>query len=159
MRIIRSATQFSITAPSAERDIGEASPWLSALSDKTWQLLIDFRNWPAWIPNIRSVKQTDQESPARGTQLQLDLGGSNSRCSIDHWEPPNRLSFSLRLNNGEMAYGFSVRSHAERPELEVKLRLERSLNRFQALFSFMYLRQLQRLAAQTGRNMQQRINA
>lgn len=127
MSVIHSKQDIRIVAPSSIERPQDTDAWLASMSDSGWRVLTDFRNWSNWIPGVRSVKQADSEPPARGTELQIDTGHNTAICSIDRWDPPRSLQFSIKLSGGEIAYGFLIEASPKNAEMHISVELERSL--------------------------------
>ncbi len=157
MVIIRSSHESRITAPGSNLSIEASAVCLSSMSDRGWRVLIDFRNWPEWIPGMRDVQQVDQESPSRGTVLRLANGGSRTDCSIDHWDPPRSLSFSFEVVGGETAFGFKIQENPEESALVISLELERSITGLARPLAFFLRWRLRRLGARTITNLAVRL--
>lgn len=154
MRLIHCSQVIKLSTPSTIRDAEASGVWLSSMSDSAWQALIDFRNWPNWLPGVAGVQLTDQESPARGTQLRLD---GNRVCTIQRWDPPRSLDFTIDSKRSEMAYGFTVQTLSAEPRLEISLQIEREIGFFGRLFSPLLRWQLRKLAARTISNLATRL--
>ena len=154
MKLIHSSHQCRIVAPDSNLSAGD---WLASMCDQSWRTLIDLRNWPMWIPGVTSAQQLGQESPARGTRLQLDWRRMESRGTIDHWEPPRGLCFSTEAAGGEIAFGFTIRENAEKSELLITIELERSLYGPMRLFAAILRWRLRRLGLVLAANLASRI--
>ncbi len=157
MTIIRSSHELRISAPAPAAGIPDCEAWLASMSDSGWRVLTDFRNWSNWIPGIRSVQHADQEPPARGTLLQIKNGSAETICSIDSWDPPCNLQFSMGLGGGEIAYDFHIEANHRGAEIHLALNLERSLNGLAPVFAFFMKRQLQSLGKQVLENLASRL--
>lgn len=157
MKLIRSSQQCRIAAPAHASATEESAAWLASMSDRSWRVLIDTHNWPMWIPGITAVQQTDQESPARGTGLLVNRGKLEWPGSIDHWDPPRRLCFSIALPGGEIAYGLTIQENLARAELTIELELERSLKGPLRLFAPILQWRLRQLGARLVINLCSRI--
>jgi Polyketide cyclase / dehydrase and lipid transport len=149
MTIIRSSHEVRIPAPEA---IENTQAWLTSMSDSAWLLLTDFRNWPGWIPGIHGVEPRDSDSPARGTVLAIDSGHATARCSLDRWDPPRSLNFSIELGQSELAFGFLIETDVKTAELRIFLELERSLIGLTRLAAFYFEWRLKRIGQQTLAN-------
>ena len=99
----------------------------------------------------------DQDSPGRGTVLQVENGGSRAVCSIDHWDPPRSLSFSFDVIGGEMAYGFRIQEDPKEPALLIHLELERSIYGLARPLAFFLRWRLRRLGARILMNLASRM--
>ena len=157
MKLIRSFQETRIATGASSLAQEESAAALSAMSDVAWRVLIDFRNWPHWSPGLRGLRQKDQESPARGTQLLIENGRSGATCTIDHWDPPKSLHFSLHVLAGEMAYGFTIQENPEESVLLITLEMERSINGLARLLAFILRWQLRRQGADILANLKSRI--
>ena len=157
MTIIRSSHELHISAPAPAAGIPDCEVWLASMSDSGWRVLTDFRNWSNWIPGIQSVQHADQEPPARGTLLQIKKGNSETICSIDSWDPPRNLQFSMGLGGGEIAYDFHIEANHRGAEIHLALNLERSLNGLAPVFAFFMKRRLQSLGKQVLKNLASRL--
>ena len=146
MKLVHSSHEVRIAAPES---VENTQAWLAAMSDSAWLLLSDFRNWPSWIPGIRGVERRDSDSPARGTVLAIDRGHSTTSCSLDRWDPPNSLHFSIKLGEGELAFGFLIETHVKAAELRIFLQLERSLIGLTRLAAFYIKWRLKQMGQQT----------
>lgn len=146
-----------MNSPAALESTEASSAWLSSMSDEGWRVLIDFHNWPNWIPGIQSVQQTDQDSPARGTVLQINSGRAAAICSIDRWDPPSSLCFSIRQRYGEVAYCFTIHASARDSQWLLSLELERSIRAWARPVAFLLEWQLRRSGAQTAANFISRM--
>ena len=157
MKIIRCSQESRLVAPVSPQSPEATAVWLSSMSDSGWRSLIDFRNWPNWIPGMQDVEQMDQESPARGTQLQIKNGNSQASCSIDHWDPPRCLCFSVDAAGGELAYGFTIEVDPGESELLVTLELERSVHGLTRLLAFLLEWRLRQMGARLLTNLTARL--
>jgi len=108
MSINTSKHDIRIAVPSTVDNAQAVEAWLVAMSDASWRVITDFRNWPHWIPQMDSVEQEDSGPPARGTRLIIEREGAISVCTIDRWDPPRSLQNSMGLGAGEIAYGFLI---------------------------------------------------
>ncbi|MDC3196861.1 SRPBCC family protein [Gammaproteobacteria bacterium] len=157
MTIIRSSHELRVSAPAPAAGIPDCEVWLASMSDSGWRVLTDFRNWNNWIPGIQSVQQADQEPPARGTLLQVSNGVTEVICSIDRWDPPRNLQFSMGLGGGEIAFDFHIEEDHRGAEIHLALNLERSLNGLAAVFAFFMKRRLRSLGKQVLKNLASRL--
>ncbi len=57
-----------------------------------------------------------------------EKGSAETICSIDSWDPPRNLQFSMGLGGGEIAYDFHIEANHRGAEIHLALNLERSLN-------------------------------
>ncbi|MBL4581929.1 MAG: SRPBCC family protein [Gammaproteobacteria bacterium] len=153
MNVIRSSHNFRIAMPSSIINTQDAGAWLASMSDSGWRVLTDFRNWSNWIPGVRSVKQADSESPARGTKLLVETGHKTTTGSIDRWDPPQSLQISINLAAGEIAYGFLIEVNPKTAEMCISLELERSLNGISRIAAFFFQWQQQKLGRQILSNL------
>lgn len=149
MAIIHSRHEITLAAPDSEAP----EAWLVAVSDASWRSLTDFRNWPDWMPQVRSAKQEDSAPPARGTRLKVDLGHSIAACSIDYWNPPKSMQLSMRLAGGEIAYGFLIETSSQPAQLHIVLELEQSLSGIAGSAAFFFKWRLSRLGSQIIANL------
>lgn len=145
MSIIRSRHDMRIVASNSIENTQDADAWLASMKDSGWRVLTDFQNWSSWMPEVHGAKQADSEPPARGTMLQVDRGGEVAICSIDRWDPPRSLHFSISLAAGEMAYGFLIETSPKSAEIRISLELERSLVGASRFAAFFFRWRLQRL--------------
>ena len=153
MSIIRSSHDIGIAVPNSIEGAQDVHAWLTSMNDSGWRVLTDFRNWPNWIPEIRSVKQADSEPPARGTKLRVDSGRETASCSIDHWDPPRCLQISIHLASGEVAYGFLIETYPKKAELRISLESERNLVGDSRIAAFFFRWRQQRLGRQILANL------
>lgn len=153
MSIIRSSHDIRIAAPSSLENAQDVDAWLASLNDSAWRVLTDFRNWSNWIPGMRNVKQADSEPPARGTALQVDRGHKVAACSIDRWDPPRSLHFSIILSSGEVAYGFLIETSSRNAEMRISLELERRLIGVSRIAAFFFIWRLHNHGRQVLSNL------
>lgn len=153
MSIIRSSHDFRIAVPSSIENTQDADAWLASMSDSGWRVLTDFRNWPNWIPGVRSVKPADSEPPARGTKLLVGRGHKTAAGSIDRWDPPRSLQISINLAAGEIAYGFLIETSPKNTEMCISLELERSLLGVSRIAAFFFQWRQQKLGRQILANL------
>ena len=130
-----------------------ADAWLVSISDSGWRVLTDFRNWPNWIPGVHEVKQADSKPPARGTNLLIERGHKSATGSIDRWDPPRGLQFSINLAPSELAYGFEIETSPKNAEMRISLELERSLFGISRIAASFFLWRQQKLGRQILENL------
>lgn len=157
MNIIRSRQDICISLPNSVEDTLDADAWLASMNDSGWRVLTDFRNWSSWIPEVRTVKQTDSEPPARGTKLRIDKGYKTATGCIDRWDPPRSLQISINLTAVEMAYGFLIETNPKNREIHISLELERSLVGLRSIAGFFFKWRLERLGLKILTNLVARI--
>jgi len=121
MKFISCRQEIRLASPDSPADTETDAVWLSSMNDSAWHALIDFHNWSHWLPGVDAVQPTDQESPSRGTRLQL---GSDRACTIVRWDPPSSLHFTIESKHREMAYGFTLQASAAEAQLVIALELE-----------------------------------
>ena len=159
MSIITSKHDIRIAVPSTVDNAQAVEAWLVAMSDASWRVITDFRNWPHWIPQMDSVEQEDSGPPARGTRLIIEREGAISVCTIDRWDPPRSLQISMGLGAGEIAYGFLIETGLKQGQIRLSLELERSLEGLSRLAPFISRWRLRRLGGKILANLAPRTKA
>lgn len=159
MSIITSTHDIRIAVPSTIDNAQAVEAWVTAMSDASWRVITDFRNWPNWMPQMDSAKQEDSGPPARGTRLIIERRGSVSVCTIDCWDPPRSLQISMSLGAGEVAYGFLIETGVRQGEIRLSLELERSLVGLSRVAPFICRWRLRRLGGKILANLAPRTRA
>ncbi len=93
----------------------------------------------------------------RGTRLQIVSGNATEECTLDRWDPPTSLNFSIDHIHSETAYGFSIQPISNDAQFLIALELERSLRAWQRPFASLYRWRLRKFGARIVSNLLTRI--